>query len=164
MVKSGWRQRARRSSGHACSQTQLPHPTLSSICDLPEHAPLTPHALQWSWPSPSYACPSLSPGPTPWVSLGPSPTLTKMLGVWGRWLWGRWQAGPAPSQSTDEGAHVRDDDEGRGQRGPGVKFSDEAVSLRLPVEVAVALNFAEGVAVETRGQEVKAPSETQDQG
>lgn len=77
-----------------------------------------------------------------------------MLGVWGRWLWGRWQAGPAPSQSTDEGAHVRDDDEGRGQRGPGVKFSDEAVSLRLPVEVAVALNFAEGVA-EHRDEQIE---------
>ena len=44
----------------------------------------------------------------------------------------------------------------RAQRGsePAVgKFPDEAVALRLPVEVAVALHFAEGMAVGTRDQE-----------
>lgn len=52
-----------------------------------------------------------------------------------------------PAQPPDEEAHVRDDDQGRGQSRPGVEFSDEAVALCLPVEVAVALYFAEGVAV-----------------
>lgn len=47
---------------------------------------------------------------------------------------------------------MRDDDKGRGQRRPGVEFSDEAVALCLPVEVAVVLYFAEGVAVEVGGQ------------
>lgn len=52
-----------------------------------------------------------------------------------------------------------DDDEGWGQRRPRVKFPDEAIALCLPIEVAVALYFAKGVAVGTRGQgslEVKA--------
>lgn len=47
---------------------------------------------------------------------------------------------------------MRNDDKGRGQRGPRVKFPDEAVALSLPIEVAVSLYFAEGVAVGTRGQ------------
>lgn len=41
-----------------------------------------------------------------------------------------------------------------------MKFPDEAVALRLPVKVAVALHFAEGMAVGTRDQkslEVEAP-------
>ena len=78
----------------------------------------------------------------------------------------RCQAGPAPAQSTDEGEHVRDDDEWRSQCGPRVKFPDEAVALRLPVEVAVALYFAEGIAVGTRDQgslEVNAPSGREDE-
>ena len=53
----------------------------------------------------------------------------------------------------DEGAHVRYENKRRGQCGPRVKFPDEAVALRLPVEVAVALHFAEGMAVGTRDQE-----------
>lgn len=64
----------------------------------------------------------------------------------------RWRAGPVSAQSTDDEAHVRDDDEGWGQRRPRVKFPDEAIALRLPIEVAVALYFAKGVAVGTRGQ------------
>lgn len=67
--------------------------------------------------------------------------------------WGWWQARPAPAKSIDEGPHVRYEDERRGQCGPRVKFPDEAVALRLPVEVAVALHFAEGIAVGTRDQE-----------
>lgn len=47
---------------------------------------------------------------------------------------------------------MRDDDKGRGQRRPRVKFPDEAVALSLPIEVAVSLYFAEGVAVGRRGQ------------
>lgn len=35
-----------------------------------------------------------------------------------------------------------------------MKFPDKAVALRLPVEVAVALYFAEGVAVENRRRRV----------
>ena len=41
-----------------------------------------------------------------------------------------------------------------------MKLPDEAVALRLPVEVAVALHFAEGMAVGTRDPEsleVEAP-------
>lgn len=41
---------------------------------------------------------------------------------------------------------MRDDDKGRGQCRPRVKFPDEAVALCLPVEVTVSLYFAEGVA------------------
>lgn len=77
------------------------------------------------------------------------------------------QAGPVPAQSTEEEAHVRDDDEGGGQRRPRVKFPDEAIALRLPIEVAVALYFAKGVAVGTKGQgspEVNAQSKAVDQG
>ena len=54
---------------------------------------------------------------------------------------------------------MRDNDKGRGQCRPRVIFPDEAVALRLPIEVAVSLYFAEGVAMGTRGQglpEVKA--------
>lgn len=61
---------------------------------------------------------------------------------------------------------MRDDDERRGQCGPRVKFPDEAVALRLPVEVAVGLYFAEGIAVGTRDQgslEVNAPSGREDE-
>lgn len=57
-----------------------------------------------------------------------------------------------PALPPDEEAQVRDDDKGRGQRRPGVEFPDEAVALCLPVKVAVVLYFAEGVAVEVRGQ------------
>ena len=75
--------------------------------------------------------------------------------------------GTALAESPEEEAHVRDDDEGWGQRRPRVKFPDEAVTLRLPIEVAVALYFAKGVAVENRSQgspEVKAQSGVGDQG
>lgn len=81
-------------------------------------------------------------------------------------VWGWWQARPAPAKSMDEGAHVRYENERRGQCGPRVKFPDEAVALRLPVEVAVALHFAEGMAVGTRDQEsleVEAPLRKADQ-
>lgn len=49
---------------------------------------------------------------------------------------------------------MRDDDKGRGQRRPRVEFPDEGVALCFPVEVAVALHFAEGIAegIEARGQ------------
>lgn len=67
--------------------------------------------------------------------------------------WGGRQVSPMTlAQPPDEEARVGDDDEGRGQRGPRVEFPDEAVALGFPVEVAVVLHFAEGVAVEARGQ------------
>jgi hypothetical protein len=70
--------------------------------------------------------------------------------------WGGGQVSPAtpatPAQPLDEEAHMRDDDEGWGQGRPRMEFPDEAVALCLPVEVAVAVHFAEGVAVEARGQ------------
>lgn len=53
---------------------------------------------------------------------------------------------------SEQEAQVGDDDKGRGQLGPRVEFPDEAVALRLPVEIAVALYFAERVAAEARGQ------------
>lgn len=58
-----------------------------------------------------------------------------------------------PAQPLDEEAHMRDDDEGWGQGRPRMEFPDEAVALCLPVEVAVAVHFAECVAVEARGPE-----------
>lgn len=69
------------------------------------------------------------------------------------------RAGPAVFQSPDEKVHVRDDDEGWGQHRPRVKFPDEAVALCLPIEVAVALYFAKGVAVGTRGHQRSKPSQ-----
>lgn len=63
------------------------------------------------------------------------------------------------AQSPDEEVHVRDDDEGWGQCWPRVKFPDEAIALRLPIEIAVALYFAKCVAVRTRGHQRSKPSQ-----
>lgn len=60
-----------------------------------------------------------------------------------------------------------DDDEGWGQRRARVEFPDEAITLCLPIEIAIALYFAKRVAVEARGrvsQESKARSRVRDQG
>lgn len=46
----------------------------------------------------------------------------------------------------DEKIYVRQDDEGRSQRRPGVVLHDQIVTLELPVDVAVGLHFREGVA------------------
>lgn len=45
----------------------------------------------------------------------------------------------------DEEVEVREDDEGRRQRGPRVVLDDEVVALELPVNVAVGLHLGEGV-------------------
>lgn len=65
---------------------------------------------------------------------------------------GRLGAPGSPAQLPEQEAQVGDDDKGRGQRGPRVEFPDEAVTLRLPVEIAVALYFAECVTAKARGQ------------
>lgn len=49
---------------------------------------------------------------------------------------------------------MRDDNKGRGQCRPRVIFPDEAVALRLPIEVAVSLYFAKGVAMGTKRSRV----------
>lgn len=79
----------------------------------------------------------------------PSSILTEVLEDWG----GGQVSPMTPAQPLEEETQVRDDDEGWGQGRPRMEFPDEAVALRLPVEVAVAMHFVEGVAVEAKGQE-----------
>ena len=47
----------------------------------------------------------------------------------------------------DEEVQMGEDDEGRSQAGPRVVLNNQVVPLEFPVDVAVLLNFVEGVAV-----------------
>lgn len=50
----------------------------------------------------------------------------------------------------DEEVDVGEDDEGRGQGGPGVVLHNQVVALELPIHITVLLHLGEGVAVEGR--------------
>lgn len=55
----------------------------------------------------------------------------------------------------DEEIDVREDDERRSQGRTGVVLNNEVVALELPVDVAVSLDFGEGVAGWTRREQSK---------
>lgn len=49
----------------------------------------------------------------------------------------------------EEDMQVRENDEGRGEAGPGVIFHDQVIALKLPVHITVLLNLIECVTVDT---------------
>ena len=63
--------------------------------------------------------------------------LTKMVDLDG---------GHLADRPLDKQIDVRDDDEGRRQRGTGVVLNNQVVALEFPVDVAVRLHHREGVA------------------